>query len=399
MNILFYTTFEVSGEKGGTERITSTIATELRKQYCCHCYSIYRIPIENVFECTLFDGKKKLSLKHFTDELRECIIDWNIEIIINQGAFQYVSSMRKAISGIGNCHLLTVHHFNPGGELYFKTIRNLIVDILRKKNILTNFLKILYFPYSKYRFSKTLHKNYRIAYELSDYVVLLSDKFIPEFMSFAGIKESDKFRYIHNSLTFDSYFDMNEYHLKRKEVLIVSRLHEAQKRISLALQIWKEIEQDDLCKDWILRIVGHGDRDEITYRDYVKNNHLKRVRFEGAQKPLPYYENAQIFMLTSLFEGWGLTLTEAQQNACVPIAFNTYASVSDIITDGHNGFIIKEGDMADYTNKLKLLMLNDAKRKDMAANAIALAHRFDKSIIVSQWYQLIHEDLHTGKSI
>lgn len=398
MNILFYTTFEVSGEKGGTERITSTIATELRKQYNCRCYSIYRTSIGNAFECTLFNGKKKLSLKHFTDELRRCVIDWKIDVIINQGAFQYVSSMRDAIYDIENCHLLTVHHFNPGGELYFKTMKNLLVDIRRRKDVFTNILKILYFPFSKYRFNKTLHENYRVAYEQSDFVVLLSDKFIPEFISFAGISESNKFRYIHNSLTFDSYFDMKGYHLKKKEVLIVSRLHEAQKRISLALQIWKEIERDEQCKGWILRIVGHGDRDETIYRNYVKSNHLNRVYFEGAQKPLTYYQNAQIFMLTSLFEGWGLTLTEAQQNACVPIAFNTYASVTDIITDGYNGFIIKEGSMTDYTNKLKQLMRNDENRKKMATNAVASAHRFDKNLIVSQWYQLIQETLYNKKS-
>ena len=32
MNILFYTCFDVAPQKGGTERITSTIATGLRKK-------------------------------------------------------------------------------------------------------------------------------------------------------------------------------------------------------------------------------------------------------------------------------------------------------------------------------------------------------------------------------
>ena len=67
---------------------------------------------------------------------------------------------------------------------------------------------------------------------------------------------------------------------------------------------------------------------------------LKRVRFEGRQNPKRYYEEASIFMLTSSFEGWGLTLTEAQQFGCVPLAFYSYASLPDIITDGKNGFMI-----------------------------------------------------------
>ena len=60
MNILFYTTVEVSGERGGTERITSTVATELRKRYSCRCYSVYRTQIESKFERTIFDGTAQL---------------------------------------------------------------------------------------------------------------------------------------------------------------------------------------------------------------------------------------------------------------------------------------------------------------------------------------------------
>ena len=102
-------------------------------------------------------------------------------------------------------------------------------------------------------------------------------------------------------------------------------------------------------------------------------------------------------MLTSLFEGWGLTLTEAQQNACVPIAFNTYASLTDIITDGYNGFVIDEGNITDYVSKLKLLMKDSEKRREMAENAVVSSHRFEKGIIVSQWNQLLKETIWNTK--
>ena len=48
-------------------------------------------------------------------------------------------------------------------------------------------------------------------------------------------------------------------------------------------------------------------------------------------------------MMTSSFEGWGLTLTEAQQYGCVPLAFHSFASLTDIITDKVNGFAISVG--------------------------------------------------------
>ena len=40
-----------------------------------------------------------------------------------------------------------------------------------------------------------------------------------------------------------------------------------------------------------------------------------------------HYEKSKIFMMTSNFEGFGMTLTEALQNACVPFVFNTFSSL------------------------------------------------------------------------
>ena len=49
---------------------------------------------------------------------------------------------------------------------------------------------------------------------------------------------------------------------------------------------------------------------------------------KGQKNPEPYYNEASIFMMTSSFEGWGLTLTEAQQYGCVPLAFHSFASLN-----------------------------------------------------------------------
>jgi glycosyltransferase involved in cell wall biosynthesis len=44
--------------------------------------------------------------------------------------------------------------------------------------------------------------------------------------------------------------------------------------------------------------------------------------------------------MTSAYEGWGLTLTEAQQMGVVPIAFDSFGAVYDIIENEYNGLII-----------------------------------------------------------
>ena len=171
---------------------------------------------------------------------------------------------------------------------------------------------------------------------------------------------------------------------------IVSRLEEEPKRISLALKIWKEIETDHTLSEWKLKIVGHG-KMESWYKSLVIHYGLQRVFFEGTKNPEPYYNEASIFMMTSSFEGWGLTLTEAQQYGCVPLAFRSFASLTDIITDKVNGFAIPNDDISLYIKQIKLLMTDEKLRKSMSANAIESSKQFSIEIIIKKWMEVINE--------
>lgn len=117
---------------------------------------------------------------------------------------------------------------------------------------------------------------------------------------------------------------------------------------------------------------------------------LTTCLFEG-QKSEPYYNEASIFMMTSSFEGWGLTLTEAQQYGCVPLAFRSFASLTDIITDKVNGFAIPNDDISLYIKQIKLLMTDEKLRKSMSANAIESSKQFSIEIIIKKWMEVINE--------
>ncbi len=96
-------------------------------------------------------------------------------------------------------------------------------------------------------------------------------------------------------------------------------------------------------------------------------------------------------MMTSSFEGWPLTLIEAQQCGCVPLAFNSFASLKDIITSKNNGFIIPNNDIPMYIKQIKRLMTDDQLRKSMANNAIESSKRFTINTIIKEWIKLMVE--------
>jgi glycosyltransferase involved in cell wall biosynthesis len=174
---------------------------------------------------------------------------------------------------------------------------------------------------------------------------------------------------------------------KNKEVLIVTRLDETQKNVSFALKVWKILQKKGL-HGWSLIIVGHGP-DEVFLKKIVKKYRLSNVSFEGKQMPIPYYETASIFMMTSDFEGWGMTLTESQQMGVVPIARDSYLSLHDIITNGYNGCIVKNNDIEAYADKLQWLMANDEERKQIALNGLKSAQRFTSDKIADRWVEMM----------
>jgi len=282
----------------------------------------------------------------------------------------------------------------PGEELIGNSVSNSVYRLFRGYNPFLCLKDVILHlaPESvlKFVFSKRLRNRYRILYDYSDKIVLLSHRFLDDFASLGGLKIDDKFCVIHNALSFTNFLDYEKIPEKKKEILMLSRMDEKSKRISDALRIWKMVNNEGKHNDWKLTIVGDGI--DLTYfKRIAKRKRLNNISFEGKQEnEIAYFERASIFMMTSAYEGWGLTLTEAQQMGVVPIAFESYSSLRDIIEDGRTGIVVKNRVYDDYFQKLIFLMDNKEKREYMAKEAIASSHRFSQNVILDQWEALFN---------
>lgn len=88
-----------------------------------------------------------------------------------------------------------------------------------------------------------------------------------------------------------------------------------------------------------------------------------------------------------------MTLTESLQTGVVPVAFDSYAALHDIITDGYNGFTVPYGDVKTFVRRVRELMDDDGLRLQMARNAIESSARFSAAAIVSKWLALFEESV------
>ena len=127
------------------------------------------------------------------------------------------------------------------------------------------------------------------------------------------------------------------------------------------------------------------------------------VNLLGAMSPEKVRENmekSQIFLFTSdKNEGWGAVLNESMNSGCAVVASDAIGSVPYLIKDGENGFTYKSGRVDELFEKVKHLIDNPEKRKQMGLNAYeTLVDTWNADCAAERLLQLI-EDIQHGKEI
>lgn len=387
--ILFYYDNYCGGQShGGTEVATSRIANALKSTGGWEVYHAFmRHQPSN--PSTLYRAEIKLpnTSRGFQTALGRFIRDNKIEYVVNMGRFFRHKRLRRAIAaGATDARLLFMHHFAPGSEkvkgTYASAFRLLRLDPLKP----LNWLRTPFYPLIKLPRRQSLRRIYREVYDASDAVILLSPGYVEPYRTIAGISDNKKFHAIPN--IFDNTVGHPDFR-KEKRVLILSRMDEIQKRISLALRIWREIERLPDLGEWGLDIVGSGHEMRGLQR-LARLLGLQRVRFHGWQESAPYLECSPILMMTSLYEGLSLSMIEAATYGCVPIAFDSYASLRDVITDGVSGIAVDPaGGIDEFSHRLASLMRDGAMRAEMMANAAESAERFSSRRIAERWNEIL----------
>lgn len=168
-------------------------------------------------------------------------------------------------------------------------------------------------------------------------------------------------------------------------VLAVGR-YNSQKAFDRLINAWARI---DARSGWSLRLVGDGElRDEL--QNQIDSLGLSESVVLGSAETdmLPVYRNADIYALTSLYEGLPMVLLEAQAASLPIVSMACKCGPRDVITDGVDGFIVPEGDVDAMADRLRLLMNDEGLRCRMGQEAYRNSDRFDRNVIMEKWRTL-----------
>lgn len=377
-------------EIGGLEVVTAVLANKFVEEG--HQVSVFSFLGGKHSIADRFDARIKLyqqddysRSKENVAKLRKVLVDDKIDIIINQWGLPYtpIKTARKAAKGL-DVKIISVYHNAPS---FNGRIQKLNIALMGCENL----MKRLALRLMRFAFKKVTSRAMAYIYRHSDLFLVLSPSYIEEFKRFTGVSDDRYLQVLTNPITVehDGYeYAFNE---KQKEIIYVGRLDFVQKRVYRVIDSWNYLEER--FPDWRLTIVGDGE-DRENLENHVKYLGLKRVSFEGFQKPIYYYKRASILLLTSDFEGFPLVLAECMSFGVIPAVYNSYSAVCDIIDDGKDGIVLpyhKNGYQAEEAAGMIVnIMKDDGKREQMALAAIKKSKEYSVEKIYSEWERVFN---------
>lgn len=388
MNILFIA-YNFTPYFGGVQRVTDILTKELQKQghkvyYLCGCDQSHGENKCLAAPIYFMDKPMEVNLDNQSLKLyHRYLLELQIEVVIHQfpilqRSLFFLRNTPEHIVKISTIHIQPFYYVGHEKEL----IRNITVSSF------TSRIKKFILSLKPSLFSKIYLKReipiYQDIVKYSDKLCLLSEKFIPRIYSICPNIDVSKITAIGNPNTFEP----SKFGTKEKMILYVGRIAFSPKNIKDFVDIWRILYKKN--PEWKACIVGDGP-DMPYLKEYISKHSIERLTLAGAQSDVkPYYEKANFICMVSAYEGWGMTLTEGMTYGCIPCAYNSYESITDIIENEKDGIITPAMDVQFMATKIQEIINSPNKMQIMSENAINKVQNFSAHQIAQKWINLIN---------
>lgn len=168
-----------------------------------------------------------------------------------------------------------------------------------------------------------------------------------------------------------------------KRFLTIGRFTPLHKGIDLLIEAFHLFSQKN--SEWCLDIVGEG-REEKKYRSLISKYHLEnRITIHPFTNQIQYYySKAQVYVLSSRWEGMPLVLVEAMSHG-LPVVTSDLPICKEIL--GDFGLFFENGNINALAQQLENATHIDWQAK--SEEALIIAQRFDVHQIVEQGKRIL----------
>ncbi len=326
---------------------------------------------KNLFYITKFLKKKFKKISLITaDKSDKNLFGNDVKLITPKSKF-YNNKSRLIKSFI--CSFLLFNNFKDKNILIFSFQSNLFSTFIAK---MINSKLIIRLNTSPEKYSHPFYKKffYKILYGFANEIIVNSHEFQKNINSYFNLKSI----VILNPIKIESTkkkinFFKNFHGLK---IITIGRLSKQKDHITLlkALDLLRNIYK----VNFRLYLIGRG-YNRATLVDYISNNNLqKNIKLAGYKKNASnYIKSADLFVLSSRYEGLPNCLIEAQAAGLPIISSNCPSGPKEILMNGKLGDLYKPGDHKSLCKKINNYYKNKKILKKKSMLAKKYLYRFD----------------------
>lgn len=361
--------------QGGIERATINTANALCEKKKVTIISFYNLGEE------LYDIDPRVNIKYIYNG-RPNREEWKGSIK-NKNIFLFIKNSIKAVSILLKKKYLMIREIRKikDGIIISTTIDfSILLNYYGRDNVLKVVQEHRYHNNDK-KYLRKMKYNYGNI----DYIMALTNKLLSDYEELFIENNKIKVVLMPNMMSNISYTKST---LNNHVIVSINRLDKG-KRVNEIIDIAKKLKKTD----WKFKLIGDGEERENLQKQIKDLKLESTVELLGKlpnKEALDILSESSIYVMTSITEGFAMTLIEACSVGLPCVCYEIENDLSDIIKDNENGFIIKNRNEKEIVKKLKLLMENDSKRKTFGKKSIIVAKKYTCQEITNKWLDFIN---------